>query len=200
MLLKLSSAKCRPICLGLNMLKTFNEIQYIPRITQTFRILLWFSNRRFSHMIPQNYFTGTRAISLLQTNTLQWRHDRRDGVSNHQPQDCLLNRLFWRRSKKTSKHRVTDPCAGNSPGPVNSPHKWPVTRKNVSIWWRHHDIAMVTNCVLWGSNETEMIMMQSCFPDAWWSWGPDGYSRRNKWPQEAWMYGAFTPIGRIQGK
>ena len=23
-------------------------------------------------------------------------------------------------------------------GPVNSPHKWPVTRKNVSIWWRHH--------------------------------------------------------------
>ena len=21
--------------------------------------------------------------------------------------------------------------------PVNSPHKWPVTRKNVSIWWRH---------------------------------------------------------------
>ena len=24
-------------------------------------------------------------------------------------------------------------------GPVNSPHKWPVTRKNVSIWWRHHE-------------------------------------------------------------
>ena len=23
-------------------------------------------------------------------------------------------------------------------GPVISPHKWPVTRKNVSIWWRHH--------------------------------------------------------------
>ena len=22
--------------------------------------------------------------------------------------------------------------------PVNSPHKWPVTRQNVSIWWRHH--------------------------------------------------------------
>ena len=24
-------------------------------------------------------------------------------------------------------------------GPVNSPHTWPVTRKNVSIWWRHHE-------------------------------------------------------------
>ena len=23
-------------------------------------------------------------------------------------------------------------------GQVNSPHKWPVTRKKVSIWWRHH--------------------------------------------------------------
>ena len=22
--------------------------------------------------------------------------------------------------------------------PVNSPRKWPVTRKNISIWWRHH--------------------------------------------------------------
>ena len=42
---------------------------------------------------------------------------------------CLLNRLFRRRSKKTSKRRVTGLCAGNSPGPVNSPHKWPVTRK-----------------------------------------------------------------------
>ena len=24
--------------------------------------------------------------------------------------------------------------------PVNSPHKWPVTRKKVSIWWRHHEM------------------------------------------------------------
>ena len=47
--------------------------------------------------------------------TRQWRHNGRDGVSNHQPHDCLLNRLFKRRSKKTSKHRVTGLCTGNSP-------------------------------------------------------------------------------------
>ena len=47
--------------------------------------------------------------------TLQWRHNGRDGVSNHQPRDCLLNRLFRRRSKNTSKLRVTGLCAGNSP-------------------------------------------------------------------------------------
>ena len=60
---------------------------------------------------------------------LHWRHNDHDGVSNHQPQGCLLNRLFRRRSKKTSKIRVTGLCVGNSPGPVNSPHKGPVTRK-----------------------------------------------------------------------
>ena len=34
-----------------------------------------------------------------------------------------------RRSRKTSKLRVTGLCVGKSPGPVNSPHKGPVTRK-----------------------------------------------------------------------
>ena len=61
--------------------------------------------------------------------SLQWRQNDHDGVSNHQPHGCLLNRLFRRRSTKTSKLRVTGLCAGNSPGPVNSPHKGPVTRK-----------------------------------------------------------------------
>ena len=60
---------------------------------------------------------------------LHSRHNDHDGVSNHQPHGCLLNRLFSRRSKKTSKLRVTGLCVGNSPGPVNSPHKGPVTRK-----------------------------------------------------------------------
>ena len=61
--------------------------------------------------------------------SLLWRHNEHDSVSNHQPPHCLLNRLFRHRSKKTSKLRVTGLCVGNSPGPVNSPHKWPVTRK-----------------------------------------------------------------------
>ena len=62
-------------------------------------------------------------------NSLHWRHNELDGVSTHQPRDCLFTCLFWHRSKKTSKLRVTGLCAGNSPGPVNSPHKRPVTRK-----------------------------------------------------------------------
>ena len=39
--------------------------------------------------------------------SLQWYHNGRDRVSNHQPYDCLLNRLLRRRSKKTAKPCVT---------------------------------------------------------------------------------------------
>ena len=71
---------------------------------------------------------------------LQWRHNEHDGVSNHQPHDCLLNGLFRRRSKVTSKLRITGLCAGNSPWLVNSPHKRPVTRKMLALWHHHQDI------------------------------------------------------------
>ena len=63
------------------------------------------------------------------SKTLQWRHNGCDGVSNHQPHDCLLKRLIRRRSKKTSKLRVTGLCAGIHRWPVNSRHKGPVKRK-----------------------------------------------------------------------
>ena len=51
-------------------------------------------------------------VTTLWDHTLQWRHNELDCVSNHQPHDCLLNRLFRRRSKKTSKLSVTGLCAG----------------------------------------------------------------------------------------
>ena len=42
-------------------------------------------------------------------------HNEHDGVSNHQCLNCLLNRLFRCRSKKTSKLCVTGLYEGNSP-------------------------------------------------------------------------------------
>ena len=71
--------------------------------------------------------------------SLRWRHNGRDGVSNHQPHDCLLNRLFRRRSKKTWKLRVTCLCAGNSLGTSEFPAQMAGNADNVSIWWRHHE-------------------------------------------------------------
>ena len=69
---------------------------------------------------------------------LRWRHNGRDGVSKHQPHDCLLNRLFGRRSKKTSKLRVTGLCVGNSPGTGEYPAQMASNAENVSISWRRH--------------------------------------------------------------
>ena len=68
---------------------------------------------------------------------LQWRHKERDGVSNHCRLDGLLNRLFRRTSKKTSKLRVTDFCEGNSTVTGEFPSQRASNAKNVSIWWRH---------------------------------------------------------------
>ena len=86
---------------------------------------------------------------------LQWRHYGLDGVSNHQPHHCLLSRLFGRRSKKTTKLRVTGLSAGNSPGTGEFPAQRASNAENISIWWRHHDI-----CIL-------VPMSQTCVPQGW---------------------------------
>ena len=46
---------------------------------------------------------------------LEWHHLSGMAFSNHRRLDCLLNRLFRRGSKKTSKIRITCLCEGNSP-------------------------------------------------------------------------------------
>ena len=61
--------------------------------------------------------------------TLRWRHNERDGVSNHRRLDGSLKSFFRQRSKQISKLRVTGLCVGNSPVTCGSPHKRPVTRK-----------------------------------------------------------------------
>ena len=88
----------------------------------------------------------------LLSESLLWRHNGDECVSNCQPHDCLLNRLFGRWSKKTSKLRVTGLCAGNSPETGEFPAQMASNAENVSIWWRHHDS---------GSNEmcTRSVML-----------------------------------------
>ena len=76
-------------------------------------------------------------MSSYLISSLLWRHNGRDGVSNHQPHDCLLNRSFERRSKKTSKLRVTDLCVGNSPVTGEFPTQMASNAESVSIWWRY---------------------------------------------------------------
>ena len=87
---------------------------------------------------------------------LLWRHNGRDGVSNLQPHDCLLNRLFRRRSKQTSKLRVTGLCAGNSPRTGEFPAQIASNAENVSIWWRHHASNVISQPTVWSINNSRV--------------------------------------------
>ena len=75
---------------------------------------------------------------LCHIDPLHWCHNKSDGVSNHQPHDCLLNCSFRRGSKKTLKLRVNGLCAENSPMTGEFPAQKTSNAENVSIWWRHH--------------------------------------------------------------
>ena len=75
---------------------------------------------------PSSSFSLIRdsPVGLWTGIPLHWRHNGCDRVSNHQPHDCLLNRLFRHRSKKTLKLRATGLCAGNSPVPGRTNGQW----------------------------------------------------------------------------
>ena len=94
----------------------------------------WFeSNSLIMRSIESQYMSCQYRLSVCLVS-LQWR----DSVQNHRPHGCLLNRIFCRRSKKTSKLRLTGLCAGNSPGAGEFPAQTTRNAENVSIWWRHH--------------------------------------------------------------
>ena len=83
-------------------------------------------------------FCSDMIIPYSGVRPLLWPHYEHDVVSNCQPHDCLLKCLFRRRSKETSKLRLTGLCEGNSPGTGEFPAQRASNAENVSIWWRHH--------------------------------------------------------------
>ena len=86
------------------------------------------------HLQTSSLLTIVMAVLL----SLQWRHNGRDSLSNHQPYECLLSRLIRHRTKKTSKLRVTGLCAGNSPESGEFPAQRANNAENVSIPRRYH--------------------------------------------------------------
>ena len=88
---------------------------------------------------PAQRASDAENASIWWRHQLHWRHDERNGVSNHRRLECLLNRLSRCRSKKTSNLRVTDLCDGNTPVTGGFPSQRASNAENVPIWWRHHD-------------------------------------------------------------
>ena len=79
----------------------------------------------------------TSVEKLLNVISLNWRHNGRDGVSNHQPHHCLLDRLFRRRSKKKS-NSASLAFVREFTGDRSIPAQMASNAENVSIWLRHH--------------------------------------------------------------
>ena len=130
---------CVHFCVLIGTFRSLKPGQNIAYFTKTnFRTSLMINQRWFK------YWLGTTTSNRRQFPyeksiwSLLWRHNEPDDVSNHQPHDCLLNRLFGHRSKNTSKLRVTGLCAGNSPETGEFPAQMASNAENVSIWWRHH--------------------------------------------------------------
>ena len=89
---------------------------------------------QFSNLISSSLLLMT--CHIIHRWSLQWRHNERDGVSNHQPHDCLLNRLF--NIKENIKAMRHWPLCGNSPVTGEFPAQTASYAENVCIWWRHH--------------------------------------------------------------
>ena len=116
--------------------RTFTNIEELRWTSDSIQGLLW-------GVITHSCLNHNDCLTKLPSDlghTLPWHQHGHEGVSNHQPHCCLLNRSFWRRSKKTSKLRVTGFCAGNSSATGEFPAQMASNAESVSIWWRHHDM------------------------------------------------------------
>ena len=67
--------------------------------------------------------------------TVQWCHNERDDISNHQPQDCLLQAQIEENIK--APHHW--PLWGEFIGDRWIPHTKASNPENVFIQWRHHE-------------------------------------------------------------
>ena len=118
-------------------------------------------------------------IASEMTQSLQWHHNERDGVWNHQRLDCLLNRLFRRRSRNIKVPRHW-PFWREFTGD-RSPHKGPVTWKMfpfddvimVTLWFVRFSIN-----IYYRSRETRAIVLPISFMVAllalWQLYGNEG--------------------------
>ena len=142
-----------------NLYRYYKQIVYAkppfkPCITNVDQLFCTSPDERIDTYIVPKYVirsvnVSIRSLGDLAGKSLQWRHNGRDGVSNHQPHHCLLNRSFRRRSKKTSKLRVTGLCAENSPVTGEFPAQMSSDAENISIWWRHHVLsALRIKCIV----------------------------------------------------
>ena len=99
----------------------------------------------------------------------QWRQNERDDVSNHQCLDHLLNRLFRRRSKKTSKLRLTgDPWIPLTKGQWRGKCFYLMTSSHIDLVYhvktsRHGNalsITVLSRSIHWSPNDQQCRVLR----------------------------------------
>ena len=94
--------------------------------------------------------------------SLQWRHNGRDSVSNHHPHPCLLNVYSGADQRKHQSSASLAFVRGIHRWAVNSPHKWPVTRKMFPF----DDVIMVAS-VPFGKGCEKIMNYQCTWNELW---------------------------------
>ena len=108
---------------------------------------MYFAKPPDTTLVKQVKKNGRPVTDFLRNWNILLKHRRRnerDGVSNHRLLDGLLRRLLRRRSKKTSKLRVTGLCEGNSPVTGEFRSQRASNTENVSIFtspWIHYNLS-----------------------------------------------------------
>ena len=114
--------------------------------------MLLMGNHEYRNTV--DYFGKCRGSKQWHFFASHWRHNERDVISNHQPHDCLLNRLFRRRPKKTQKaprhwwsfHFM----------PLSCSYNWYAHTRQFVYWF------FVRFCVLRGEMRGDMMAGNQC--------------------------------------
>ena len=94
-----------------------NAFVYLSRSLRSFNAFYWLSIQWWmAYNDNESWLKASVYIGWIYSISLRWRHNGRDGVSNHQPHDCLLNYLFRRRSKENIKATRHWPLCGEFTG------------------------------------------------------------------------------------
>ena len=148
---------------------TNKEKNYVNRLSIVFDILnayavppniwLYFDSPYIKCKYNKKYIVCKICKNVETIHTTEKHYNdvtkKRHGVPNHQPYNCLLNRSFRCRSQKTSKHRVTCICVGNSP--VTG--EFPAQRSSKAVSFSFHDAIMNTKGI-WQNINTSHIKIQ----------------------------------------
>ena len=113
---------------------TWTEIRLILPVLVRFKSgsgPLWYINKEFCRNNIAHWDHCKDITTRKDMFSLQWRHNGRDSVSNHQRLDYLLNSFFRRRKQQSSASLAF--VRGIHRWPVTSPHKGPATRKMFSF-------------------------------------------------------------------